>query len=630
MLRLKTRFQLSELGDLFVVGQEGSQLLCAGPSEDGGTAVHAFDLVHEKLVRLYVHSGPGKVVGASVASVDSGMALLALTTEETRAKGDEERLSYFKTALIEILPTGEAYRLNVRSQQVQRVQFVGGGGSFLFLIEGMFVRLYQMHSRRRAGGGVKITAQPVLLTELCKKFQWFHFENERLYLMVNSNVRCYSFGKKEKLMWEVPLLDPLINYLPATYLGFRHYRHDGRALLFSQQRISMVTLGDGGLCLCVQGPAANKRIPVTVYVLHHACQLNLVLPLFSSGAPLVCFAALGLHMLLVWAPGHAAQLYDLGIGHAPTASLSVNMAPLSCVQGSDDDCFLTPLAWGPVGGGDGLAGRFLLLHPRSGSVISVEVDRAALLELVVSPGPPQGHLRALHAAVVHLRDVELFKQMTMHALSHCQGVAASRELLAEYLVATTHLRLSQDGRVPVSVLSVLPLTTLPSLLSSFATAAPLHGFVASVSPKGELSLEPESSASSSSSSSFSSSSSSSSSSGGVPSSPARLSLSAAVAASPGPGSPMLSDASPAPATGVSRLVQLLFGRDDSDASLGPAEGEGPDGAELVSVCESYGPRYEEGLSELLFRSLHEKEPRAKCLRHAKIVRRAQIGQVAEL
>jgi hypothetical protein len=50
----------------------------------------------------------------------------------------------------------------------------------------------------------------------------------------------------------------------------------------------------------------------------------------------------------------------------------------------------------------------------------------------------------------------------------------------------------------------------------------------------------------------------------------------------------------------------------------------------VSVCEAWGARYEEGLAELLFRQLHDKEPRAKCLRYARIVRRAQISQVAEL
>lgn len=363
----------------------------------------------------------------------------------------------------------------------------------------------------------------------------------------------------------------------------------------------------------------KRQVPVTVYVLHHAVRLSLQLNLVTNPAvpPLVCCAALGTHMLLVWLPGHAATLFDLGLGHAPTHSLSAPVMPLSCAT-SDDDGYLSALSWGPPG--EGLKGRLLMLHPRTGSLLSLEIDRSALLELVVSPGPPESHVRALHAAVVHLRDAELYQQMAMHALSRSQGVVASRELLAEYLVATTHLRIASEGRLPPSVLAVLPLTTMPSLLASAAVCSPLHGFLVTVSAKGELLLEIDNSTSAASSASS------------VPASPARVSLSAAVAASPGPGSPLLSDNSPtAPASGVSRLVQLLFGRDEADAlPPGPAEGEGPDGPEQVSVCEAWGARYEEGLAELLFRQLHEKEPRAKCLRYARLARRAQLAQVGEL
>ncbi len=682
LLRLQRRAELSELGEaggLFVVGQEGAQLLCAAPVEEGGTAISAYDLATEKLARLYVHSGAGRVVGASV---DAGMALLAVTTEEQRSKeGDTQ--TFFKTSLVEVLPTGEAYRLNVRSQQIQRVQFVGSAAQassrlFLFMIEGMFVRLYQMHSRRRAGGGVKITAQPVLLTELTKKFQWYHWDgqSERLYVLVNGALRCYAFGKKERLVWEVPLNDPVIDVLPRTYLGFCHYAHDGRALLHSAQRVTMVALGDGGgLCLCVQGTivASGKRslLPLTVYVLHHAARLTVMLPLSlsssaSSAAPLVCCVALGLHMLLVWAPGHAAVLLDVGLGHAPSASLCAfgsRAPPLPCLKGADDDCYLTPLVWSgaaAAAAGEGhLQSLAWLLHARSGTILFVEVDRAALLDVVASPGPMM-HIQAMHAAVVHLRDAELYRQLMMHALSPLtQGVTATREVLAEYLVATTHLRLSQEGRVPASVLAVLPITTLPSLFAAplspsssssssssllSIAASVMHGFVPVLSAKGELTLEPEVTTASSGGNSNNNSggNASNSASAHLRASPARLPVGSVAAASPssssspssgaspGPGSPMLTD-SPQQSSGVSRLVQLLFGRDDSDSQLlaGPQEGEGPEGAECVSVCDSWGARYEETLAELLYKQV-EKEQRAKCLRHAKVVRRTQTAQVAQL
>ena len=683
LLRVQARADLRELGvaGLFVVGHEGSQLLCASAAEDGGTAMHSYDLGSEKLTPLYVHKGAGKVVGASL---DAGSALLAVTTEEQRSREGGEMQTYFKTSLVEVRPTGEAYRLNVRTQHIQRVQFVGSAQSstrlFLFLIEGMFVRLYHMHSRARAGGGVTITAQPVLLTELCKKFQWYHWcgQSGRLFVLVNSSLRCYAFGKKERLLWEAPLHDSLLEELPHSYLGFCHYPRDGRALLHSAQRVTMVPLGDGaGLCLCVQGPpaAAGKRLSlaVTVYALHHAARLTVTLPLLASSGsgvaaaaavpPLACCVALGRHMLLVWAPGHAAALLDVGIGHVPSASLCAlgsRASPLPCATGPDDDCYLAPLPWSgaaaaaAAAAGEGhLQSLAWLLHARSGAVLSVEVDRAALLDVVASPGPLL-HLQAMHAAVVHLRDAELYRQLMMHALSpRSQGVPATRELMAEFLVATTHLRLAQEGRIPAPVLAVLPLTTLPSLFAA-PLAAPLvpvaaavvHGFVPVISAKGELTLEPDVAVATGGTGGVGGASPHSS--GSLPrSSPSRIAAGAAAAAlspvaggggggggsgtaaqspgagaSPGPGSPFSVEPSPQQTSGVSRLVQLLFGRDDGDAQLlaGPQEGEGADGAECVSVCESWGPRYEEALAELLHKQLdrEHKEQRAKCLRHAKV------------
>ena len=700
-----------------VVGQEGGSLLCAGPEGEGGWAVWSQDLAGERApVRLHGQAGPGRVVGASA---DAGSALLAVTTEEQRRREGGEEQAYFRTALVEILPAGKSYSLNVRSLHVQRVQFVGGtaaGASsrlFLFMVEGKSVRLYQMHSRRRAGGGVQITAQPVFLTELAKEYQWYQWEgvSERLYVLANSSLRCFAFGKKEKLVWEIPLHDPIVDSLPRSHLDCRHYPRDGRPLLYAAQRIQLVSLGDGGLCLCLQGPpvTSGKRValPVVLFVLHHAVRLALDLPLAlqSSCIPLVSCLALGRHMLLVWAPGHAAALFDLGIGHAPSASLcavgALRVPPLPCLAGPDDDCFLAPLPWtgaAPSSSsssssfGEGhLQGLVTLLHSRTGTLLSVEVDRALLLELVSAPGP-RLHLQAMHVAVVHLRDAELFRQLAMHALLQAQGVAASRELLAEYLVATAHLRLAQEGRLPAHVLAVLPLTTLPSVFEPpsptlaapaiLAAASIMLGFVAVVSAKGELTLEPDTAVNNTAqlgtgggiaggiaggsggmvggvsgvSGGVNGGGNGSGPIGGLRSSPARLPVGSPLSSSsshlsplamhsPNPGSPMLADLSPSSSfssssaassssssSGMSRLVQLLFGRDDSDSHLfaGPQEGEGPDGAEAVSVCESWGPRFEENFAELLYKELREKEPRGKCLRHAKLIRRAQVAQVGQL
>lgn len=87
-----------------------------------------------------------------------------------------------------------------------------------------------------------------------------------------------------------------------------------------------------------------------------------------------------------------------------------------------------------------------------------------------------------------------------------------------------------------------------------------------------------------------------------------------------------------PPSGVSRLVQLLFGREDPDAALaaGPPEGDGPDGPERVSVCRHYGPAFEEALADVLQRSLPDREPRSRWLRWARQIRREQRAQAEQL
>jgi hypothetical protein len=85
-----------------------------------------------------------------------------------------------------------------------------------------------------------------------------------------------------------------------------------------------------------------------------------------------------------------------------------------------------------------------------------------------------------------------------------------------------------------------------------------------------------------------------------------------------------------PPSGVSRLVQILFGRDESDVPPGSMEGEGENGAELVSVCKVYGAHYEEILGEKLFKLLHDKETRGKCLKFARIIRKIQLQEVNNL
>lgn len=217
MLRLMRQCTLAEVArahlpgaSLTLVGVAGpGRLLLAADSSgpDAATQVYAYDVGARRLALLYTHGGLCKCVGASL---DAQESIMALTCEELRDKEGGPRV-YFKTSLAEIAPAGEAYRLNVRSQLVQHVQFLqskSGVTLFLFVIEGMFIRLYQMHSRKRLGGGVKITAQPLLLSEIVKKFAWYQWDaaEERLYVVTPGGaLRCYSFPKKEKLQFECPL-----------------------------------------------------------------------------------------------------------------------------------------------------------------------------------------------------------------------------------------------------------------------------------------------------------------------------------------------------------------------------------------------------------------------------------------
>ena len=202
-------------GELRVVGQERDELLIAR-EEAKSTTLFLFDTRQDCVKTLYSHGG-GHVVGASL---DPSHGMLAVTTQQERQKDGLAQL-YYKTSLAEVLPAGESYRLNVRSQQVQRVQFVGltppssssssrsSASLFLFLIEGLFVRLYQMHSRRRPGGGVKITAQPVLLSELTKKFDWvwkkiFSFCFLQKSLLFSNPPFFLSFSSLGAVVWREP------------------------------------------------------------------------------------------------------------------------------------------------------------------------------------------------------------------------------------------------------------------------------------------------------------------------------------------------------------------------------------------------------------------------------------------
>ena len=152
-------------------------------------SIFSYDLASEKLIKIYNHNAPCRCVAASM---DSNESILAITTLETREK-DGVSQDYFKSSLAEILPSGESYRLNVRSQLVQRVQFINSKTTlFLFMIEGMFIRLYQMHSRKRMAGGVKIVAQPVLLSEITKKFKWYDWCSRTQRLFVLSSVRKHT------------------------------------------------------------------------------------------------------------------------------------------------------------------------------------------------------------------------------------------------------------------------------------------------------------------------------------------------------------------------------------------------------------------------------------------------------
>lgn len=208
---------------------------------------------------------------------------------------------FLQTSLAEIQPAGESYRLNVRSQLVQNVQFLvskGGITLFLFVIEGMFIRLYQMHSRKRSGGGVKITAQPLLLSEIVKKFQWYQWDalEEKLYVLtVQGTLRCFSFPKKEKLQFECPLNVPSI---PSAYLGFRHFDHCGRAIVNTHLQMSVVKMVDGGLCFCL-----HHNNVITIYVLHH--NLRLTIPCESNTPPI--FLRQAPNTLLIWAPGKSVS-----------------------------------------------------------------------------------------------------------------------------------------------------------------------------------------------------------------------------------------------------------------------------------------------------------------------------------
>ena len=168
-----------------------------------------------------------------------------------------------------------------------------------------------------------------------------------------------------------------------------------------------MTLPDNGLCMCIQGEPKDKKVPVSVYILHHNVKVSFELP----GVSLATFCSVGQGLLLCWMPGVCSVLLDCGLGSPPTPSLSVQGAFATPLPQQDDRCWMAPVQWSHNAVG-WFGANVTLFHSDSGTLYSLEIDRAALLDMF-SLSNPSLHLQALNLAVKHMNDSELYTHLMM-------------------------------------------------------------------------------------------------------------------------------------------------------------------------------------------------------------------------
>ncbi|XP_068719795.1 gamma-secretase-activating protein-like isoform X2 [Montipora capricornis] len=501
-----------------VVGQERDNAIIvtwndASPGVPEGNEVTYLAVYvpsQHQLRLVFIHDKKVSVVGASV---NKERTLLGFTITESYFGLVEDPSApntpvIYKSFLAEIQPQKRIYSLAIERHTFQRVQFLYGeyGSSskkeshMLFLHHNEAIGLYHIPMARSGDKGMFINGQP-RIQQVTDEFKWAQWDSQhqRLYVVypkqktsdetvdddedVNPDLMFAAYQFKERssyvrvLYLPIPFLD--VELLSKTSIP--EYLDANAALTqtVSEKHINMhvVSLqGKGSFYICLQllvtkqasetqsssGNAAEQfsQLEYSVYVLHHGCLMNCVLPTVRPRREdlenyRIFFSSLN-DYVMVFLPGHFMHLLNCNPERQPCHHIilqgdAVPKFPSSKASFCEPRLLLylnkeisTSLQTGPY-----------IYDCSTNAAYKYSFNKATLAELFAKTHMPSTRLAILHLAVIHLRDSGLIKKIFEH-LSHDPASPECLDLLREYLVGSTYGTLRRE--LEKEVVTLIPFT----------------------------------------------------------------------------------------------------------------------------------------------------------------------------
>eukprot|EP00727_Mastigamoeba_balamuthi_P005948 m51a1_g1973 hypothetical protein (834) ;mRNA; f:1102551-1105656 len=238
----------------------------------------------------------------------------------------------------------------------------------------------------------------------------------------------------------------------------------------------VVSLEGSSACLCVQhefpvGPDGEPvpAVPVTVCALRSRTRVDFTIPLLRGAADAgqllatrVVFDTLA-DYIVVWIPGHYLHLLDLSELHSASAGVVATGADAAAQRVGQTAVVAFDMLLPSESSDEGdralqrppdVVGH-AVLDAAKGIVFNYCFDRTHLLKMFEAPRPEM-HALLLHAACIHMEDMELAHQVVMHVLS-TNPSNAKVGLFKEFLSGATFSALR--FRLPPHILSKLSSTT---------------------------------------------------------------------------------------------------------------------------------------------------------------------------
>ncbi|XP_074619481.1 gamma-secretase-activating protein-like isoform X2 [Acropora palmata] len=464
----------------------------ASPGETVGNVVTYFAVyepLHHQLQLLFIHDKRVSVVGASV---NQERTLLGFTVTECCFGLVEDPSAsdipvIYKSFLAEIEPRKRIYSLAIERHNFQRLQFLYGvyGSSskkesyMLFLHHNEAIGIYHIPLARSGEKGMFINGQP-RTQQVTDEFKWAQWDSQhqRLYVVyakvkstdvdaddkedVNHDLIFAAYQFKERgshvrvLKFPLPFSD--MNLFPKTSIPVYLNADAPLTQTVAEKHFNMQVVsvpGKGSFYVCLQHPLSIGtpqspsghpdqlcQLEYSVYVLHHGCLMNCVLPnvkpkLEDLENYRIFFSSLN-DYVMVFLPGHFMHLLNCSPERQPCHHIILQGDAVPSFPSSKQSCgeprlvlYLnketsTSLQTGPY-----------IYDCSTSRAYKYSFNKAALADLFARTHMPSTRLAILHLALIHLRDSSLIKKIFVH-LSHDPASSECLDLLREYLVGSTY------------------------------------------------------------------------------------------------------------------------------------------------------------------------------------------------